>query len=261
MTTLGRVALYLVFALTVYAAVAGVLAGRRGDRRLMRSSRNAFTAALGATLVAVVAVEYALLTHDFSLAVVAEHTSRRLPTGYTLTSLWASEAGSLLLWLTVLTGASALALRQNRTRNRELMPWVAAVLGAIAAFFSGLAAFVSSPFAHVAGAVPADGGGLDPSLQNPYMVAHPPMLYLGYVTMSIPFAFAMAALITGRTDARWLVSVRRGRSSAGRRSARGCCSVRTGPTSRSAGAATGPGIRSRTPRSCRGSRRPRSCTR
>ena len=114
MTTLGRVALYLVFALTVYAAVAGVLAGRRGDRRLMRSSRNAFTAAFGATLVAVVAVEYALVTHDFSLAVVAEHTSRRLPAGYTLSSLWASEAGSLLLWLAVLTGASALALRQNR---------------------------------------------------------------------------------------------------------------------------------------------------
>ena len=209
MTTLGRVALYLVFALTVYAAVAGVLAGRRGDRRLMRSSRNAFTAALGATLVAVVAVEYALWTHDFSLAVVAEHTSRRLPAGYTLSSLWASEPGSLLLWLAILTGASALALRQNRNRNRELMPWVAAVLGGIAAFFSGLAAFVSSPFTHVAGAVPVDGSGLDPSLQNPYMVAHPPMLYLGYVTMSVPFAFAMAALVTGRTDARWLVSVRR----------------------------------------------------
>ena len=209
MTTLGSVALYLVFALTVYACVAGVLAGRRGDRRLMRSSRNAFTAALAATLVAVVAVEYALVTHDFSLAVVAEHTSRRLPTGYTLSSLWASEAGSLLLWLAVLTGSSALALRQNRERNRELMPWVAAVLGGIAAFFAGLAAFVSSPFAHVAGTVPADGAGLDPSLQNPYMVAHPPMLYLGYVTMSIPFAFAMAALLTGRTDARWLVSVRR----------------------------------------------------
>jgi cytochrome c-type biogenesis protein CcmF len=89
------------------------------------------------------------------------------------------------------------------------MPWVAAVLGGIAAFFAGLASFVSSPFAHVAGTVPADGAGLDPSLQNPYMVAHPPMLYLGYVTMSIPFAFAMAALLTGRTDARWLVSVRR----------------------------------------------------
>ena len=209
MTTLGSVALYLVFALTVYAAVAGVLAGRRGDRRLMRSSRNAFWAALAATLVAVVAVEYALVTHDFSLAVVAEHTSRRLPTGYTLSSLWASEPGSLLLWLAILTGASALALHQNRSRNRELMPWVATVLGAIAAFFSGLAAFVSSPFAHVAGTVPPDGAGLDPSLQNPYMVAHPPMLYLGYVTLSIPFAFAMAALLTGRTDARWLVSVRR----------------------------------------------------
>ena len=209
MTTLGRVALLLVFALAVYATAAGVLAARRRDRRLMRSVRNAFAAALAATLVAVAALEYGLVTHDFSLAVVADHTSRRLPVGYTLSSLWASEEGSLLLWLTVLMAASALALHQNRNRNRELMPWVAAVLGGISVFFSGLAAFVSSPFAHVQGPVPAEGVGLDPSLQNPYMVAHPPLLYLGYVSMSVPFAFAMAALVTGRTDARWLVSVRR----------------------------------------------------
>ena len=175
----------------------------------MRSAQNAFAAAVVSALVAIAALEYGLVTHDFSLSVVAEHTSRKLPLIYTITSLWASQEGSLLLWLLVLTGAATIALRQNLHRNRELMPWVAAVMGAITVFFAGMATFVSSPFAHVAGAVPRDGTGLDPSLQNVYMAAHPPMLYLGYVSMSVPFAFAMASLITGRADARWLVSVRR----------------------------------------------------
>jgi cytochrome c-type biogenesis protein CcmF len=189
--------------------VAAVVAGRRRDRRVMRSVQNAFAAAFAAALVAIAALEYGLVTNDFSLSVVAEHTSRKLPLVYKMTSLWASQEGSLLLWLTILAGAGGLVMYQNRHRNRELVPWVAAVLGGIAVFFAGLAAFVSSPFAHVAGAVQPDGAGLDPSLQNPYMAAHPPMLYLGYVSMSVPFAFAMAALVTRRSDARWLVSVRR----------------------------------------------------
>ncbi len=209
MTTLGGVALYVVFALSVYAVGASVVAGRRRDRKLARSAANAVLAAFAGALVAVAALEYALVTHDFSIAVVAEHTSRQLPFQYLLTALWASQPGSLLLWLTVLSGASALVMVQNRRRNRELMPWVTAVLGGVMIFFSTMAAFVSSPFQKLAGAVPANGFGLDPSLQNPYMAAHPPTLYLGYVSMAVPFAFAMASLVTGRSDARWLVSVRR----------------------------------------------------
>ncbi len=185
------------------------MAGLRRDRRVMRSVRNAFAAGFVAALVAIAALEYGLVTDDYSLSVVVQHTSRNLPLIYKMTSLWASQEGSLLLWLTVLSGAAVAVMYQNRHRNRELVPWVAAVLGGIAVFFAFLAAFVSSPFAHVAGAARTDGLGLDPSLQNPYMAAHPPMLYLGYVSMSVPFAFAMAALITRRSDARWLVSVRR----------------------------------------------------
>ena len=185
------------------------MAGLRRDRRVMRSVQNAFAAAFAAALVAIAALEYGLVTDDFSLQVVYQHTSRNLPLIYKMTSLWASQEGSLLLWLTVLSGAAGVVMYQNRHRNRELLPWVAAVMGGIGVFFAGLAAFVSSPFAHVPGAVQANGAGLDPSLQNPYMAAHPPMLYLGYVSMSVPFAFAMAALITRRSDARWLVSVRR----------------------------------------------------
>ena len=186
-----------------------MVAGLRRDRRVMRSVQNAFAAAFAAALVAIAALEYGLVTDDYSLQVVYQHTSRNLPLVYKMTSLWASQEGSLLLWLTVLSGAAGVVMYQNRHRNRELLPWVAAVMGGIGVFFAGLAAFVSSPFAHVAGAVQANGTGLDPSLQNPYMAAHPPMLYLGYVSMSVPFAFAMAALITRRSDARWLVSVRR----------------------------------------------------
>jgi cytochrome c-type biogenesis protein CcmF len=209
LATVGSAALLLVLALALYATGASIAAGRTRDRRLMRSASNAVMGAFAATLLAAIALLVALVRHDFSIAVVAQHTSRELPTPYLLTALWASQPGSLLLWLLVLTGAASLVMRQNRHRNRELMPWVTAVLGAIMVFFATMAALVSSPFERVAGAVPVDGTGLDPSLQNPYMIAHPPALYLGYVSFAVPFAFAMAALITGRTDARWMASVRR----------------------------------------------------
>ncbi|MDX6544294.1 MAG: cytochrome c-type biosis protein CcmF, partial [Gaiellales bacterium] len=209
LATIGSAALLLVLALALYATGASVVAGLNRDRRLMRSAANAVMGAFAATLLAVLALLVSLVRHDFSIAVVAQHTSRELPTPYLLTALWASQPGSLLLWLTVLTGASSLVMYQNRRRNRELMPWVTAVLGGTMVFFATMAALVSSPFEHVSGAIPADGTGLDPSLQNPYMIAHPPALYLGYVSFAVPFAFAMAALITGRADARWMASVRR----------------------------------------------------
>jgi cytochrome c-type biogenesis protein CcmF len=189
--------------------VTGAIAGRRRDRRLARSAAHAVVAAFAATAVAAVLLVIALVGHDFSIAVVEAHTNRSLPTPYLFTALWASQPGSLLLWLLVLSGASSLVMLQNRHRNRELMPWVTAVLGGIMTFFAGMAALVSSPFERTPPPIPHDGLGLDPSLQNPYMVAHPPALYLGYVSFAVPFAFAMAALITRRTDARWMASVRR----------------------------------------------------
>jgi cytochrome c-type biogenesis protein CcmF len=205
----GTAALIVTFALAVYATGAALLAARRRDRRLMQSAANALMAGFATTLAATACLLIALARHDFSIQTVATTTSRELPLQYRLSALWASQEGSLLLWLTVLTGAASLVMLQNRRRNRELMPWVAAVLGGIIVFFSGMVAFVSPPFQQVSGAAPANGSGLDPALQNPYMVAHPPMLYLGYVSVAVPFAFAMAALIAGRTDSRWLVAVRR----------------------------------------------------
>src|SRR5262245_28426947 len=124
MATVGSAALYLVFALAAYAAGAAVLSTRRRDRRLMQSASHALLTAFVVTLVAVAALVVSLARHDFSIAVVAQHTSRELPWQYTLTALWASQPGSLLLWLTVLTGATSLVVLGNRHRNRELMPWV-----------------------------------------------------------------------------------------------------------------------------------------
>ena len=207
MAELGRAALIVCLGLSVYAIVAGSLAAWEGRRRLAASAQNALVAAFAAAAVASGVLAVALVRHDFSFVYVADFTSEKLPFGYTLSAFWGGQAGSLLLWLLVLTGMSALAVLFNRYAAREVIAWAVPVLGLVAAFFAFLLVAVASPFeTQVA---PADGAGLNPSLQNPYMVAHPPMLYLGYVGLTIPFAFAMGALLAGRTDERWIVATRR----------------------------------------------------
>ncbi len=206
MAPLGRAALLLTFGLVAYALVAGSYAAWRKRRRLALSAQNALIAAFPATLVASALLLVALARHDFTFAYVAEHTSHNLPLAYTLSAFWGGQEGSLLLWLVILTGYAALAVWFNR-RQRELIAWTVPVFGLIAVFFSFMLCFVSSPF-HQQPA-PADGAGMVPSLQNPYMLAHPPMLYLGYVGLAVPFAFAMGALLSGQTDERWIVATRR----------------------------------------------------
>jgi cytochrome c-type biogenesis protein CcmF len=207
MPDLGRAALATSFLLLVYASVAGTFAAWHGRRRLAESAQNALIAALGSTTVAVVVLLSALARHDFSFTYVAQHTSRELPLGYTLTAFWGGQEGSLLLWLFVLCGYSVAAVLTARRAGREVLAWVVPVLGVVGTFFALLLAFVASPFATQA--APADGAGLNPSLQNPYMAIHPPMLYLGYVGLTVPFAFAMGALLARRTDERWIVATRR----------------------------------------------------
>jgi cytochrome c-type biogenesis protein CcmF len=207
MPELGRAALVVALGLIVYAAFAGAYAALRGRRRLHESAANALLAAFGAVGVASVVLLVALGTRDFSLEYVARSTSRELPLGYTLSAFWSGQAGSLLLWLLVLTGAASAALALNRRLVREVLPWTVPIVAAIASFFALLLVFVASPF--TTQPAPADGAGLNPSLQNPYMLAHPPLLYLGYVGLTIPFAFAMAALASKRVDERWIVVTRR----------------------------------------------------
>jgi cytochrome c-type biogenesis protein CcmF len=207
MPELGRAALAVALGLVVYAAVAGGFAAYRGRRRLHESARNALYASFATVALAVVVLLVSLARRDFSLVYVAEHTSRELPIGYTLSALWSGQEGSLLLWVLVLTGAASAAVAINPRLTRQVLPWTVPVLAAIASFFLFVLNAVATPFATQT--PPSDGVGLNPSLQNPYMLAHPPMLYLGYVGLTVPFAFAMAALLSRRADERWIIATRR----------------------------------------------------
>jgi cytochrome c-type biogenesis protein CcmF len=204
---LGRAALITAFGLALYAVVAGSLAAYSGRRRLHESARNALVGVFAATAVAALVLLNAFRTRDFSFTYVAQHSSLKLPFPYSFTAFWGGQEGSLLLWLLVLTGLGSAAVLLNRELIRRLLPWTVPVLGGVAVFFTVVLSFVASPFARQV--APADGAGLTPSLQNPYMVIHPPLLYLGYVGMTIPFVFAAGAMISGRTDERWIIVTRR----------------------------------------------------
>jgi len=206
MAPLGRAALLLAFGLVAYALIAGSYAAWKRRRRLALSAQNALLAAFPAALVAAIVLIVALARRNLTFVYVWQHTSKKLPLGYALSAFWGGQEGSLLLWLLVLTGYAGLAVLLNR-RSRELMAWTVPVFALVAGFFALMLCFVSSPF-NVQPA-PPDGRGMVPSLQNPYMLAHPPLLYLGYVGLTVPFAFAMGALLSGRTDERWIVATRR----------------------------------------------------
>ncbi|MGH3021926.1 MAG: heme lyase CcmF/NrfE family subunit [Gaiellaceae bacterium] len=207
MAPLGQSALVATLGLVVYAALAGGYAAWRGRGRLAESARNALLAAFAATTIASLVLVASFLREDFSLSYVAEHSSKELPLAYTLAAFWSGQSGSLLLWLLVLTGMSSAAVLLNRRLVRDALPWTVPVLASLACFFALVSVFVSSPFETQP--APANGAGMNVSLQNPYMMIHPPMLYLGYVGLTIPFAFAMAALLSARMDERWLIATRR----------------------------------------------------
>ena len=208
MSLVGRAALLLALVVAAYALVMAIGSRRPGRRGCEVSAERGVYALFGLTTLAIGTMWVALLTDSFELRNVAEYTSTTLGAQYKVTALWGSQAGSLLLWAWIFSGFSALVVFLNRNRNRELMPVVIAVLMIIGIFFLSLLSFVTSPFETLAVA-PAEGRGLNPLLQNFYMQIHPPLLYLGYVGLSIPFAFAMAALVTRKLDTAWITSVRR----------------------------------------------------
>ncbi len=208
MAELGRVTLLIALAAAGWALLAG-FAGAFGDRE--RSTRNAELAIVVAAVAITTssgALFAALLTRDFGIEYVAQYTSRSLSVFYTLGAFWAGQAGSLLLWAWVLAICSALVVAQRRTRDRALMPWAITVLAGILLFFLVLVAFYADPFVRLAVA-PPDGQGLNPLLQNYGQWIHPLTLYIGFVGFSVPFAFGIAALITGQLGDRWLLDVRR----------------------------------------------------
>jgi cytochrome c-type biogenesis protein CcmF len=205
----GSAALALAFATMVFAAIAA-LVGRNGDERWVLASRRAVYAACGLLTLCVALIEVAFASDDFSLNIVQQHSSIETPGFYKLAAMWSSQEGSLLLWAWVLSIASSLALYATRNKLREIVPYATAVMAGVASFFTGLMLFAGgvNPFAAL-NPVPADGIGLNPLLQHPSMMIHPPMLYSGYVAFTIPFAFAVGALIARRIDASWIRATRR----------------------------------------------------
>src|SRR5205809_394860 len=209
MTVLGGLCLWLAFLVGVWGALAGFVGGWQGRRDLQHSARHAVLAMCAALFVAVAALEWALFQHDFNVEYVAAYTSRNLPIFYTWSALYAGQKGSLLFWATVLSLFGSLAMLLTARRHRALLPYVAGVVCTVATFFVSVMLFgQANPF-HRLAYTPLDGNGLNPQLQNPGMVFHPPMLYLGYISITIPFAFAMAALLSKRLDADWLVAIRK----------------------------------------------------
>jgi len=205
---IGNLALYLALATCLYAIATNVYGAQRSRPAFVASGEHAAYATWGLVVIAVVVMLHALLTNDFRLKYVAEYSSTTLPLRYKITSLWGGMEGSLLFWAFILTSFIALAQFQNRARNRSLMPYVTATSCTVAVFFLSLLAFITPPFALLP-YVPAEGTDLNPLLQNYWMQIHPPALYLGYVSWTIPFGFAIAALATGRVDDLWIRTSRR----------------------------------------------------
>ncbi len=208
MAELGRLAVCLALLCAVFAVAAALTGALRRRRDVVRSAEHAAYAVFGLVVFAAGVLLHALLAHDFSLEYVAAYSSSTLPTNYTVAALWGGQKGSLLFWALMLTLFTTLVQWQNRERNRELMPYVTATLMTVASFFLGLVVFVTDPFERLP-TMAREGADLNPLLQNYWMMIHPPSLYTGYVSASVPFAFAVGALATGRLGDQWIRTTRR----------------------------------------------------
>lgn len=205
----GRICIVTAFAVALYVVAAGWYGARTGRREWSVSARRGMYVIAGLAIASFITLELAYLRSDFSFSLVALNSSTTTPLFYKLTAVWSSQAGSMLLWVTVLGILSGIVLRATRDTHREVGAWATVVLGAIAGFF--LLLMVAYPDANpflASDPVPVEGNGLAPLLRHPSMMFHPPMLYSGYVGFSIPFAFAAGALITRRVDASWIRSTR-----------------------------------------------------
>lgn len=210
MPLLGSFCLLFALALAAYCFVVGVIGAVRKDAvgyRLAETARRAGMASFAAVLVAAGALVYAALTDDFSVAYILHHSNRALPGPYKFAVLWSGQEGSVLFWALLLS-AYGFVLRLRHKVDQRLVAMASMVLAGIQVFFLILANFAANPFG-IMDSVAADGTGLNPLLQYPEMVIHPPMLYLGYVGVSVPFAFALAALIMRYPGEKWIHITRR----------------------------------------------------
>src|SRR5580698_8124616 len=213
MENVGALALLLAFCISLYAIVASVAGRLKNKPFLILSGERAVLAVWLLVSTAAGILIYSLMTGDMRMAYVASHSNHAMPPFYKFAAWWGGQEGSLLFWSWILSTYGAVVVLTNRNRHRNLMPWVLAILSTVQSFFLILNAFVVSPFQvlavdKVVTSVP-DGMGLNPLLQYWAMVIHPPMLYLGYVGFAVPFAFAMAWLLTKQPGEAWIHTTRR----------------------------------------------------
>jgi cytochrome c-type biogenesis protein CcmF len=209
MASLGTFVLLFGFIVASYAAAISIAGARRASRRLVDSGVGAFHLMTALMTVASVLIVQAFVTEDYSIKYVQRYSDSAQPLFYKLTSYWGGLDGSILFWVFLLAVFGSVAVYVNRERHRDLIPYVVAVISIVQMFFLFLMVIHKNPFEPFLFDRPTDGRGLNPLLQNPYMVIHPPSLYIGFVGMTIPYAFGMAALITGHLDDSWLRAVRR----------------------------------------------------
>ncbi|MGH7594152.1 MAG: heme lyase CcmF/NrfE family subunit [Gemmatimonadales bacterium] len=209
MTLLGTFALWAALLLGCWSAAIALFGPWQRRPALAAAVTRGSYAVCAALLVAAIALWKGIFAHDFNIEYVASYTSRNLPSYYLVSAFWAGQKGSLLFWAVILSIFGALAQALTSHRHKLLLPYVAAVTNLVTAFFVSVMLFGgANPFERL-GYTPPDGRGLNPQLQNPGMVMHPPMLYLGYISLTIPFAFAIAALLARRLDTGWIIAMRK----------------------------------------------------
>ncbi|HZR30613.1 MAG TPA: heme lyase CcmF/NrfE family subunit [Terriglobales bacterium] len=211
MPQLGSYSLLLALALSIYALLAGALALWRPDapsERLGETARRAGIATFFSITLAALALVTAAFQNDFSVAYIFHHSNRDLPAPYKFAALWSGQEGSLLFWSWLLA-TYGLVLRLRHRLDARLFAYASVIIAGVQTFFLLLVNFAAHPFAMMQGQLPADGNGLNPLLQYPEMVIHPPMLYLGYVGFTVPFAFALAALVMRYPGEKWIHITRR----------------------------------------------------
>src|SRR5262245_45011594 len=209
MPALGSFILLATFVVASYALAASVAGGRRRSRPLIESGVGAFYLTAALMTVASAIIVHAFVTGNYAIKYVQHYSDAVQPLAYKITSYWGGLDGSIMFWVFLLSVFGTIAVATNRERHRELIPWVVAVMAATQMFFIFIMLGHNNPFDTFITSAPAEGKGLNPLLQNFYMAIHPPSLYIGFVAMTIPYAFGMAALLTGHLDDAWLRAVRR----------------------------------------------------
>jgi cytochrome c-type biogenesis protein CcmF len=209
MATLGALLLLTAFVMSAYATAASVVGARKRHQGLVESGVGALYLVAAVMTVASGVIVHAFVVGNYSIKYVQRYSESAQPLGYKLASYWGGLDGSVMFWVFLLSLFGAVAVRVNKTRHRELIPYVVATLSVVQMFFLFLMIAHNNPFDTYLTERPTGGQGLNPLLQNFYMAIHPPTMYLGFVGMTIPFAFCIAALVTGLLDDSWLRAVRR----------------------------------------------------